>query len=302
MSHPKAFLERFIRAVRKEVADPQSSGRLTTEDLLEDLHSADRDIFDELLRSIGQESLLGYAEATVTFQNAVSYYPFPEGFRQFVQLERRVDGYAVDIIRSKQYYSQRRGVDVLSSTRGFRMFPAPSLSSDQDWVLCYLRSAGIHHYAQTTSVGSKNLVSGTPVLGDLVLIPDYYNGMEIRIFAADNKAVPQTNTVTSFTVSEGKGTFHLQREWSPIPTGEVWYETVPNVPQEYEEIYSLELALKILERRGKVERLPSLVSRRKKKWSACKQFVIANVSDRAPSKTLPLRPEDLVPSGEVPYG
>ena len=129
MANSKAFLERFIRSVKKEVADPQTSGRLVTEDLLEDLHSADRDVFDELLRIVGQESLLGYAEKTVTFQNAIGFYTFPEGFRQFVQLERRVGGYAVDILRSKQFYSQRRGVDVLSSTRGFRIFPAPSLSA-----------------------------------------------------------------------------------------------------------------------------------------------------------------------------
>jgi hypothetical protein len=302
VDNSKAFLERFISSVREEVGDPQSSKRASPERMLEDLHSADRDIFDELLKSTGQESLLGYAEATVTFQNGVSFYPFPEGFRQLMELQRRVDNYVVDVLRSKQYYSQRRGVDVLSSTRGFRIFPAPSISADQDWTLCYLRSAGRHHYAKASHVGDKSLSTGEPVLGSLVLIPDYYNGMEVRVFEATNNAAPQTNTVSDFTVQNNVGTFHLQYEWSPTPEGEVWYETVPNVPSEYEEFYALELAFKILERRGKTERLASILARRKKKWGSCVQFVIANVSDRGPQRTFPLHSEDLVPSGEVPYG
>ena len=299
----KSFLERFYEGVRKEIGDPHASARVTDEELLEDLHDTDALVFDDLLKATGQESLLGYSEATITFRNGVGFYQLPDNFRQLLQIERRQSGKILDILRSKTFYEDGTGVEILTSTRGFRLFPAPSITADQEWILCYLRSPGRLHYARAGSIASKGLSTGTPPAsgGELILLDDYYNGTEIRIYQAGNNAAPQVNTVTDFKrTSSGRGTFSLRYEWDPMPTGEIWYETLPTVPRKYESIYMLDVAMKVLERRGKIERLGSLIARRRRLWGHCKQHVISNVSDRPPQRTRPLQAKDYVATGEIP--
>lgn len=300
-----AFIERYFRALDRNLGDPHASKRYPKRERLEDLHAADREIFDALLKVMGQESLMGFSEATITLKNGVSFYQLPEGFRQFLQMERRVTEHSArDIIRTKPFYGQKYGVDVLTSSRGIRLDPAPILSADQDWTLLYLRSTGILHFAKAFAVSETSVTSGIPGddAGEVVLVPDYYNGMELNIFREDKKAAPQRREILKFSVLDGtKGTFHLRHPFSPIPQGDVWYEINPVLPWPYDSIYAMDVALLTLPRREKPGKAASLLKQRDKKWVAAKQYFLSNVADRGPSRTTPLKAEDLVATGEIPY-
>ena len=66
-------------------------------------------------------------------------------------------------------------------------------------------------------------------------------------------------------------------------------------------IYAMDVALLTLPRREKPGKAASLLAQRSKKWVAAKQYFLSNVSDRGPSRTTPLKAEDLVATGEIPY-
>jgi len=292
------------------VGDPHASNKTTKEELLRDLHHIDREIFEQLLRGTGQESLLGFAEATITLKNGQSFYQFPPGFRQWIRMERRINDLVYDILATKNVYGHKYAVDILTSARGFRIHPAPLISDSSssgdtmDWTLLYLRAPGQIHYAQATGVQPKSLTTGDPPEngGELVLTEDYYNGMELRVFKSGNKADHQTRLIRSFHIlPDGRGSFTLHNEWCPLPTGEVWYEILPTLPEEYDHIYALDEAITILEMREKLTKAIGLKDRRKKAWNAAKQFVECNTMDRGPSRVRPLKLEDYMVTGEVPY-
>lgn len=296
----KAFIERFYHDIDRNLGDPHSSVRFPKEDKLQALHDTDQEIFEELLKLVGMESWMGYSETEITIEDGVSFYQFPPGFRHFVQMEHRdalgrIDG----VIRSKSYYSHDYGVDVLTADRGFRLFPAPILSTGAIWHLIYLRSPGLLHYAKAKAISDKSLTAGEPGkdAGELVGIDDYYNGTELRIYSSGNSAHPQTREVLGYK----NGVFILRHAWNPLPEGEVWYETVPTLPFKYDSLYAIDVALSVLPQREKGGKAIALLRPRKKKWSAARQYFAANVSDRAPTRLRPLTRKDQVATGEVPW-
>lgn len=300
----QSFIQRFYRMVNQRLGDPHASIRYPDSDKLNDLYESDQEIFNSLLRVAGQESQMGYAEATITLTNGEAFYQLPVGFRDFLELQYRMNGKVQGILRSKDFYSQEYGVEVLSGTRGMRLFPAVNLSADQDWTLCYRRSPGLLHHAKATDVGDDFVVSGIPGTdaGEVQLVNDYYNGMELRVYAATSGAVPQQREIINFAIrGDGKGTFHLRHAFDPKPTGEVYYEVCPTLPLQYESIYALDVASAILMARNQFEKAGALKMERRKKWVSAKQFFLANVSDRGPTRSMPLKAEDFMPSGEVPY-
>lgn len=300
----QAFLERFYEGVDRNLGDPHASARYPKSAKLADLHSVDRQIYESLLKVTGQESLLGYAEATITLKDGVEFYKLPPGFRQFRQLEKRTtDGRVQFIIRSKPFYGSEYGVDIITASRGFRLSPPPRLDADQDWVLIYSRSTDLLHYAQTPSKpGSRTIFSGTPGTnaGELVLIDDYYNGMGLRVYSAST-GVPQEMEIEFYRVLGDRGIFNFRHPFSPIPTGDVWYEIMPVLPYPYDSIYALDVALLALNRREKPIKANSLIRDRRREWASCKSYYLSNVTDRGPSRTLPLTRMDLAATGEIPY-
>ncbi len=297
----EAFLTRFYDDVDEHLGDPHASARISKASKLRKLHDADEQIFNQLLKTTMQESLLGYAEATITLEDGKEFYPLPPGFRQLVQFEFRWTERSTSILRSKQFYETHYGIDILSGSRGMRLRPPPSLSAPQDWVLLYLRSPGFLHHATAFKVGDKSVTSGVPGTdaGELILTTDYYNGMELRVFSA-GRGAPQTQTITGFSILGDKGTFHLRHAFTPVPSGVVLYEICPTLPLKYDSIYALDVALLILGDRDRPVKVASLLKQRQAMWVSCKQYFESNVTDRGPARIHPLSRADRIATGEIP--
>lgn len=272
-----------------------------------DLHDLDQDLFEKLLRVAGQQSLMGYAEADFVMETDKTFYNLPYGFSQFLQLEYRINGYPHRCLRSKPYYDQDWGVDILTPERGLRILPAPTLTTSgtsETWTLCYLRSPSPLHYATATAVGDNSLTSGIPPTdgGEVHLIDDFYNGVELRIVSSGNGAHPQVRVVDEYKVQNQRGTFFLREAWNPKPTGVVIYEVCPTLPQKLDRIYALWIAIAELHRREKHEKAANLQKDvLNPKWSSCINYFAQKTMDRGPARAHPLRDEDMIPGEGVPY-
>lgn len=255
--------------------------------------------------------MVGFAEATITLQNGVSFYKFPAGFRNFIQLEKRVlitsdtlTGTRTDqIIRSKNIYTPAtsgRWAEVITASKGFRLYPAPVLASDEDWTLLFNRSPGMLHYAKATAVGNQSLTTGIPGAdaGEVIKVPNYYNGLEINVYSEEGGSV-QSNWVHNSTVSNGHVTFQLKYPWNPKPRGEVWYEIMPTLPYPYDALYALDAALLVLDQRERPGKAISLTRHRNALWSQAQKYFQSNVSDRGPTRVTPGSKENHQPL-EVP--
>lgn len=299
----EAFLERYYAGIDRHLTDPNATKRYTKAQKLADLHDIDRAIFESLLNVTGQESLIGYTEAVLTLQNGVVFYPLPEGFRQFIRLEFRTSTLTLAHLPSKAHYQERYGVEILTPGRGLRIYPAPALSGDEDWVLIYQRAPGKLHYAKASAVGDKTIHSGVPGTdaGELVLIDDYYNGMEIRIYSAGRGAPQQREIVWYKVMSDTQGVFHVRHPWATT-SGDVYYEICPTLSLEYDSIYAFDAAMLTLDQRGHPDRSAALLRHRSNRWKKCLAYAASNVSDRGPARIRPLRPKDRMPTGEIPRG
>lgn len=295
----EAFLQRFYEEVKDNLADPHTSARLTMSKLLRDLHAADRDIFEQLLKATLQESNLGFAEATIPFVLKQEYYILPPGFRKFLRLVRFQNGIAIDAIGSKSHYQSRYAIEILTGDRGFRIQPA--LLEATDWTMYYSRAPGQLHYAKAERVTETSLICGTPPVGggEVVTLDDYYNGMEARIFKA-GVGVLQTRVIKNSRVVDGKVVLFLRNAWIPTPSGEVWYELCPTLPPPYDSLYALDVALLNMSRRARPDRAQELLLQRAKKWDSARSVIQSNVADRPPERTLPQRGADRM-SSEVPF-
>lgn len=301
------FLERFYVEVADNLGDPGSSKRLTKAKMLRDLHNADMEIFEALLSATGQESMLGFTETTIALKTDRDFYPLPEGFRQYLDLERRRDvtgspvGILVNKMGSRPHFGLNLGAEILSGSRGMRIRGV--VTENADWVLTFLRSPAPLHYARVKSINANSVVPETPGedAGELHLVPNYYNGSELRIYRADTGA-PQTRVIKTFNVTQSGGTFILRDPFDVIPTGEVWYEISPTLPVRYDSIYALDVAMLNLNRREKPEKARFFEGMRRKKWSPAASYIMSNVMDRGPTRNHPLKAEDRMPAAEVPYG
>lgn len=295
----KPFLQRYYDRVSRELGDPHASARYPEADRYDDLIDIEEALFNQLLKMAGQESMLGYAEATITLTLDTTRYLFPEGFRQFIALEQRdTDGRLLNKLMSKPTYDTEYGVEILTATKGFRLHPALVLEGSQDWTLRYLRSPGELHYAYVgdDSVTSLAVRSKTPPAngGNTYFdVDDYYAGTELRIFQADT-GQGQIREVKDFK----NGTFVLRHAFDPLPQGNVGYEIVPSVPKRYDSIYALDAAIHQLIRRKEFEKAGALKVQRAGQWDSLRSLVISNTMDRAPARLKPLREEDFVPSGD----
>lgn len=293
-----SFLQRYYARVDRELGDPHDSKRYPDADKYEDLIDFEEALFNELLKMIGQESLLGYAEATITLQPSTTFYRFPEGFRQFIKMERRDDtGRLLDTLGTKPIYGTDYAVEILTATKGFRLQPALIIDADQDWTLQFLRSPGELHYAlvDDSEIKLKSVQMGTPPTdgGNTYSVDDYYAGVELRIYQAD-VGEGQVREVIDFK----NGTFILRHAFDLLPQGDVGYEIMPSVPRRYDSIYALDAARAQLIRREKFEKANALRARRAQQWDSLRSLVVSNTMDRGPTRIKPLKREDLIPSGD----
>jgi len=83
-----AFLTRYYAAVNRYQGDPTTSKRLTKPQKLLDFHDAQREVFEAILRTTGQESMINRTEADFTVEDDRVDYPLPYGYRQFVSCIR----------------------------------------------------------------------------------------------------------------------------------------------------------------------------------------------------------------------
>jgi hypothetical protein len=306
-----SFIETYYKDITKWLVDIDSSKRYPEDQRLRDLHSLDAQIFEELLGVAGPESLMGYSEAILSIEAEKSMYPLPQGFRQLIAVERRREDSAtttisiprdqvIERLRSKTFYDEGSGITILSGNRGIRIDPLPL--SDSEWVMVYLRGTGQMHYAKASDVSDHSLTTGTPPEngGTLVLQPNYYNGMEIRVYDA-RVGAPQTRTVVQFDVqSETRGIFHLRHSWSPKPEPPIWYEVRPSIPDEYDELYGLDAALRVLTLRNFSDIANQLLKFRDRAWQACRHYFASNTMERGPARLRPLTNEDRMPTGGPP--
>lgn len=290
----KSFLDRYYEEVDDNLNDAAVAVRISKEKKLRLLDSFERQIWERLLTASGQESMIGYAEATITLKDNKEFYLLPGNFRQFLDFERRVNdnpNLLTNKLPSVPHYSLSAGIEILEGRRGFRIKPRPTLGANADWTLRYLKGTIILHNATVDGIGT-NWVRGKPPGtdgGTLVKIDDYYKGSIIRIHDGDT-GVPQERECTGSKADSQ--TFVVRHDWDPIPSGNLKYEISPTLPHPYDSLYALDVAIRILGRRARSGHRRELISERAQLWEACRNFFLSNVSDRGPSRILPVSADE----------
>ncbi len=284
-----SFIEQFYEDVDFSLNDPTTSKRTSKAKKLRLLQSVDRTIWEKVLTITGQESMAGYAEAAITLESGKRRYPLPRHFRQFLRFERR-DTENPSIITGRlnsiPFYAEEAGVVILTAERGILVKFPPILTADEEWTLVYLRSPGALHYATAKDAGEQTLTAGMPGAdaGELIKLPAYYNGAMLDVYEADEGANQVREVQTWNPVS---GTFLLRHPWEVIPKGNIKYQMQPTLPAEFQDIYALDVAIRILgpRRRARVE----LEKDRTKIWGSVLSYYVSNVADRAPTRIIPFR-------------
>lgn len=281
----------------EKLGDAALSRRYPKDKKLRDLHNADRVIFESILQATGQEGSAGRAETTITLTNGQAYYALPGNFRQFIRFEHRLDGdrNMVDArMKSIPMFDDGPGIEILSAERGAILRPEPVLTEDQDWTLIYERGPVLLHYAKATAIGDQSLTLGVPPkdAGQIVRIDDYYNNVLLRVYQATLGA-PQTVEVADYAAESNTCT--LRHPWTTKPTGEVWYEVRPTLPEHYDVAYALYVAAqKCTPRRQDALKRELLIDYRRV-WNACLSYFNSNVADRGPARMNAYPGDDIDP-------
>ena len=290
-----SFIEQFYEDVDFSLNDPTTSKRINKAKKLRLLQSVDQTIWEKVLTITGQESMAGYDETTITLESEKMRYPLPQHFRQFLRFERRDTDdsrFITGRLNSIPFYAEEAGVVILTAEQGILVKFPPTLTADEEWTLVYLRSPGELHYATAKEAGSNTLTAKPPGTdsGRIVKLPAYYNGAMLNVYEADVGA----NQVREIqTWSPDAGTFVLRHPWDVIPEGTIKYEIRPTLPPEFQDIYALDVAIRILgpRRRARAE----LEKDRSKIWGSVLSYYVSNVADRAPTRIIPFREVEVDP-------
>ena len=293
----QALLERFYEDVDANLDDPATSKRITKGKKLRLLHVAEKMIWERILMLSGQESIVGRAESTITVENDKEFYLLPGNFRQFLGFERRTDGDSAQVrafLRSIPLFDIGPGVVVLSEQRGMMIKPKPVTDGDEDWTLIYQKGSVRLHHSKAARVTEKTLVATTPGAnaGEMVLNAGYYNGSLLMVYDADT-GQEQTREIVGWEPSSK--VFHLRHAWTTLPTGTILYEIRPTLPTYYDDLYAMDVAIRILGRRSRARGRQGLKQDRRDLWEACKSYFLSNVADRAPARLMPVDPNEVDP-------
>lgn len=286
----QAFLERFYEDVDANLNDPSTSKRITKAKKLRLLYTVEKMIWERILMISGQESIPARAETTIAIENDKEFYPLPGNFRQFLGFERRVEGDSRQVVSSLDsipMFDRGPGVKILSGEQGMLVVPKPSMNEGDEWTLIYQKGPVRLHHATALGVTAKTITAGTPAAdaGELILNDDYYIGSLLRIHEAAT-GQEQVAEVVSWDAT-GK-VFHLRHPWNTLPTGTVQYEVRPLLPADYDELYAMDVAIRVLGRRARQRGRAGIKQDRDDLWRACKNYFISNVADRGPARITPL--------------
>lgn len=294
----QAFLERFYELVHDYVGDPTTSRRLTKPKMVRDFQTQEKLLWERLLRATGQSSLIGRGQASYDLEADKEFYPLPGNFRQFIAFEKRTSGdpnSVEDRFGSKPYFDGGRGAEIISQERGMRIYPIPT-SDDSGWTLIYMKGPIRTHYATAANVGASTITLGTPPTdaGTVCKVTDYYVNSMVRVYDGTIGA-PQSCDVVAQSASADMGeiTLHLRHPWMPKPTGNVKYEFRPELPDDFDAIYALMVAMDNMPRRNNPTRYRMLQRSYQDLWDGCRSWVLSNVADRAPTRTLPINDDDM---------
>lgn len=291
----QSFLERFYELVLDCVGDPTTSRRLTKSKMLRDFKAQEALLWERLMRATGQSSLLGRAEAAYDLTSGKEFYPLPGNCRQFIAFEKRINGDPNQVqerYASKPFFDGERGIEIISGERGFRIFPVP-IADSADWTMVYLKGP-IHIHAATAShVGENSIALGAPGTdaGALVRVDGYYVGSMVRVYDATAGA-PQSREVTAQSTG-ATITCQLRHPWTPKPTGTVLYEFRPELPEDYDSIYGIMVAMTNMPRRNNPQRYRMLQKDFQDLYDGCRSWVTSNVADRGPTMNLPQTDDDM---------
>lgn len=298
----ETFLQRYYSQTDRNLGDPHAASRYRNQDKYLDLKDIVRRVFEDLLNVTGQESMLGYTETEFSLVAGQQFYLLPEGYRQFISFQKISSQVILNQMGTRSWYRGNPGIQIIESRRGFRLSYIPSNNED-DWVMGYLRAPGLLHFAQATSVGETSITFGTPENsedGEIIKLKDYYNGMDVRIVQADVGAGQQREILKSFVTATGEVSCVLRHPWGTMPQGdEIIYEVCPTLGVEYDSLYAMDAAILELNRREKFDKAQSFRPEREKLWATARNYFASNVMDRAPTRVQPIRPEDLLPTGEA---
>ncbi len=293
----QSLIERFYEDVDANLDDPNTSKRITKAKKLRLLHVAEKMIWERILMLSGQESIVGRSESTITIVNDKEFYLLPGNFRQFLSFERRTDDDSNKItatLNSIPLYDVGPGVVILSEQRGMMIKQKPILDEEQDWTLVYQKGTVRLHHATAAGVTDKTLTGASPGPdgGEMILNDGYYNGSLLMVHDAKT-GQEQTREIVGWDAANK--VFHLRHAWTTLPTGTIGYEIRPTLPLDYDDIYAMDVAIRILGRRSRTRGRVGLKQDRKDLWEACKSYFLSNVSDRAPARLHPVNYNEVDP-------
>lgn len=293
----QAFIERFSELVDDWLRDPQTSRRLSRDKRLRDLFSTQVDLFEIWQRESGQESMINESRSTVVIRDGQEFYALPGSFRNFISFKLH-DESDQSIVRAEMgtvpIYDSSPGIQILDAQRGFRIQPIPRISSDQRWTLTYQKGPVKLHYAKADGITERSIGLGIPGqgCGERIETERYYDGSCIRVFSADT-GYPQTREIEYHNAKSGA--CFVRVPWMPLPTGEVWYEIAPEVPEEYDSVYALAVAIQNASRRRNPDQRKEIEIELVKKMAACRSYWASNTKDRAPQRIIKTRTDAIDP-------
>lgn len=182
------------------------------------------------------------------------------------------------------------GVLVMSEQRGMLIRPEPLIDSDESWTLAYQKGPVILHHGTAQAISTSSLTGALTVAtdaGEFVLKDGYYNGSLLRIYSA-TKHAPQTEEIVAFDADTKR--FQVRHAWNPLPTGgTIKYEICPLLPSApaHDDLYAIDVAIMNSPSR-RTELWRTLDKLRRRTWDGALNYFLGNVSDRAPTRNLPI--------------
>jgi len=284
-----SFLDRLYPLVREKLDDPSFSVRLTNAAILRAFDNVEKTIWERML-SGSVDSVIGYVETPITLTEDVNRYPLPGNFRQFLGLEYRDTGdESLVLARRGSIHRNESGPGVVITEPGRELIWKPMPISGETgiiWTLMYQKGPIIIHEGVGTAPGATTITfAASPTGGELIGINDYYNGSLIRVL--DGNGITQTAEVTDYVSSTRVATV---RGWSRgiAPTGTPRYEIRPLIPPDYDELYSLDIAMKATSNRRGGRGLKELLLQRAELFNGARNVFMSAVADRAPSRNMPI--------------
>lgn len=285
----RAFIEDYVEWVREYLGDPSRSKRLTPESVLRDLHAEYMVVYEELLKASAGETVIGYAEATISLRSDTEFYSFPGNFRQFLRLERRlVDNprSVVDRLETKRFGSTDRGITISSAQCGFKATRVPIvIEESQDWVLMYQKGPIVLHWADNGKVINNQAVrlpaSLPEAQGQIVAQADYYVGELLH--SIDARRPNQSIEVTAYNPATRALLLREPLLGDYRPGDEFKYEFRTLLPRGTDKLLATCVALGKTSDRTDPVKHRLLIRERRKFLQAARNYFRTATQDRAPA-------------------